>query len=957
MPPQDTPLEDTPPAAALAFGPYVLHPARHSLLRDGRPVRLGGRPFDLLATLASRSGEVLSVEALKRTVWPGLFIEDGNIRVQISALRKVLGVRPDGGEYIANVSGRGYSFVGEVTAGPPAAPAAAPVEDSAAGARWRAPAVGARLVGRSREIERLRERLLSQRFVSVIGPGGVGKTSLALAAAGALEPDLADGAVFVDLAPLATRDAALAALAAAVGVSAGAGLSDAVSLLARRQALVVLDNCEHLLDAAGEVAEALTAGAPGCALLTTSREPLRAEGEQVLRLEPLALPPADASASAAEALGYAAVRLFEQRARARLDGYAVSDADAPLVAEICRRVDGLPLAIELAAATVDVFGLKGLASQLTARLDVLNRGRRTALPRQQTLKATLDWSYDILAPDQRRVLQRLAIFAGPFTLEAACQVAACAQLAGGAVVEAVAELAAKSLLDVDLAGEEVRYRLLESTRVYALDRLTAAGEATGRARLHAAWCQAALEAAEPDWTPRGSRLWMERRGALLDEARAALARLAAPEDLGQAVDLLAAAMPLLYRRSLMAEALEIADGLLARLALDGFADRRRTQLAKSARAISLWHARGLSDDVRVTWREAWDLACDLGDRQQQLVAAWGLWTCGLYSGDIPATRDWARHFSALAADRGPADRADADYIMGCAVHADGDNDAARRCMERVVAYASAPQSGAATLRYGFNQLISAHTTHAKLLWLQGFADQAVAATQRAVVEAEAMDHGLTLGFALVDAAANMAMLRGEPQAARAWLSRCRDMLDRHGLPSRRPMLEPIEAQILMLEGHIEKGAALALQVFFAGNPHAARNPGLIGGVAELLAKNGWPDEAWALIERTLAGHARHPGSWVRPEALRAAATVRLARDGRTADALATAEAFLREAHALAVRTGVWSWRLKTATTMLDLWRGGPLEAEARATLEAALAHFTEGFETADYRAARAALAP
>ena len=250
--------------------------------------------------------------------------------------------------------------------------------------------------------------------------------------------------------------------------------------------LLVLDNCEHVIEAAAVLAAELLNGAPGVQILATSREPLRADGEHVHRLPSLACPPASARLTAAQALGFPAVQLFVERAAASSGAFTFGDEDAPLVADICRRLDGVPLAIELAAARVDAFGVRGLAVRLADPLQLLTGGRRPALPRHQTLRATLDWGYELLSEPERTVLRRLAIFAGGFTLEAASAVAASAEVAPAEVVEHVANLVTKSLIAANVGGAAPCYRLLGTTRAYALEKLLESGELEQVWRRHAA---------------------------------------------------------------------------------------------------------------------------------------------------------------------------------------------------------------------------------------------------------------------------------------------------------------------------------------------------------------------------------------------------------------------------------------------------------------------------------------
>src|SRR5215471_7400090 len=404
-----------------AFGPFRLFPARQLLLEGDSPVRLGGRPWDLLIALVEQAGQVITKEALSARLWPNIVVEEGTLRVHVAALRKALRDGQQGQRYIANIVGRGYAFVGEVVATDepepdhdPIAPPPMPLLSMA------------RLFGRAEVVETLSTRLAQQRLITITGPGGIGKTSVALAVADRMRPGLPDGVCVVDFAPLADSKLVPTALASALGIGVVSEnpLPSLVALLRSRDMLIVLDNCEHVIDAAALLAESLIQSGARLRILATSREPMRVSGEMLFRLAPLEMPEVSDGLTAPIALTYSAVQLFVERAAMCLGEFSLTDAHAPAVANICRRLDGIPLAIEMAAGRVDVFGIAGLADVLDDRFRLAMRGRRTALPRHQTLSTTLDWSYQLLPESERLVLRRLAVFAGFFTITEATGVLA-----------------------------------------------------------------------------------------------------------------------------------------------------------------------------------------------------------------------------------------------------------------------------------------------------------------------------------------------------------------------------------------------------------------------------------------------------------------------------------------------------------------------------------------------------
>src|ERR1700736_2460323 len=415
---------DSEPKDVLSFGPFSLFVAERLLKKGDEPVPLGGRALDILIALAERPGEIVTRHALISTVWPNVTVEEANLRFQMAAVRKALGDGRDGARYISNISGRGYFFVAPVTRS--TAARTVPVTGFATSERvQKLPPRLARMVGRDDTVRALTQQLQEWRFVSIVGPGGVGKTTVAISVAHALIDGFHGAVFFIDLAALTDPEPVPTAVAAALGLIVQTQ-DPVVSLLAfigDRKILLVLDNCEHVIGIAAALAERIVSEAPQAHILATSREALRVEGEHVHLLYSLDCPPEDAGLTAVEALRYPAAQLFMERAAASGYGAVLSDIDAPIVARICRRLDGIALAIELAASRVGSLGIRETAELLDNRFSLLWRGRRTALPRHQTMNAMLDWSYSLLSEREKVVLCRLSVFVGDFTLQAAGSVA------------------------------------------------------------------------------------------------------------------------------------------------------------------------------------------------------------------------------------------------------------------------------------------------------------------------------------------------------------------------------------------------------------------------------------------------------------------------------------------------------------------------------------------------------
>lgn len=478
----------------LAFHSFRFFPARRMLYEDDRPLRLGSRAIDILHVLLERAGETVTKDQLIARAWPNTVVEEGNLRVHVAALRKTLGER-----HIENVVGRGYCFITPVVRGGAVAEEAQVAHAAlrAAGHSEAAPSntvylpqsdglppSATRIFGREQTVAALRQQLSERRFVTIVGTGGMGKTTAALAAAEGMQGQWRQGTVFVDLAPLTRADQVPRALAAALVMERPAAMDTAaiVAALHSHHLLLILDSCEHVLEAVSLLAEQILHGAPGVRLLATSREPLRAEGEWVHRLPALELPPepqpddGQPPLTMAQAMAYPAVQLFAERVQASAAGLALGDQEAPQIADICRRLDGIPLAIELAAARVELLGIRGLVARLDDCCYLLKGGRRTAKVRHRTLEATLDWSYDLLGEGERSLLHRLSVFRRRFSLEEALTIGADSREGLEEAMDALSSLVSKSMLATVADTGAARYRMLETTRSYAAAKLAESGE-------------------------------------------------------------------------------------------------------------------------------------------------------------------------------------------------------------------------------------------------------------------------------------------------------------------------------------------------------------------------------------------------------------------------------------------------------------------------------------------------
>ena len=431
----------------ISFGPYRLLAGRRLLIEGQKPVRLGSRAFDILAALVERGGEVVSKEELIARAWPQTFVEESNLKIQVSALRRALGDGQRGHRYIITIPGRGYNFVAPVrreqASHPPPAVSVPPTSPN------NLPYAVTRMIGRDEAEAALVRRLSRERLVTIVGAGGIGKTTVGLAVAERMMASFEHGVWLVDLAPLADPRLVPSAVATVLGLEIRSAdpLGSLSAALRDKQMLLLLDNCEHLIEAVAGLAPAILRGAPAVTILATSREPLGVTGEKEYHLGPLGFPPALSRLPAVEAATFPAVQLFVERVTAILEDFVLDDGNASMIAEICRRLDGLPLAIEFAAPRVEILMLEGLAARLDDSLQLLGARRRAAMPRHQTMRAVVDWSYGLLSGDEQMFFRALGIFKGVFTVTAAAAVATDAADTSEAI-DRLADLVTKSLVVV-----------------------------------------------------------------------------------------------------------------------------------------------------------------------------------------------------------------------------------------------------------------------------------------------------------------------------------------------------------------------------------------------------------------------------------------------------------------------------------------------------------------------------
>jgi predicted ATPase len=819
------------------------------------------------------------------------------------------------------------------------------------------PASQTRALGRADTIRVLLDQLPRRRFITIVGAGGIGKTTVALAVAETLVSAYEHGVRFVDLSPLSEPHFVPSALASAVGLAIDSenAVPGLIAYLQDKQMLLVLDSCEHVLDTAAAMVEQILGGAPGVLILATSREPLRGRGERVHRLLPLELPSDSPGLTASEAVAFPSVQLFVERAAANLDGFELSDTDAPLVADICRKLEGMPLAIELAATRVDAFGVRQLSVLLDDRIRLLKYGKRMGLPRHQTLTAALDWSYEFLPEDERVLLRRLSVFSSLFTLDSASAVAADAKVD---VVEGVAALVAKSLVSADVGSAVVQYRLLDTTRAYAMQKLTESSEFGDYVRRHAEHHRALFERAEAEWETRSTAEWLEEYGRRIDDVRSALKWAFSPSgDASIGVALTVASIPLWMQLSLMDECRECVERALASHMAEPNRSERDEMKLLAALGTALPNVRGPLPETDVVWTKALRLAQRLDESEYQLRVMWGWCLYRVHGGDFRGALALAEQFCALADKKGDAAvRPIGDRLTGIALHYLGDHANARRHLERALSQLERALSQNVApvprLRVGLadNHNVAVRTTLSNVLWMQGFPDQAVRCAQRAVDGARATNHELTLCYALAYSASPIALYVGDLAAAESSVTTLLEHSAKHALPVWNALGGCLKGTLVLARSDIAGLALLRTALDWLREARfGLRYAAFLGALAQGMAAAGQTADARMAIDEALERCERGEERWCLPELLRIKGEI-LRREG-TADAIEAAEDHFKQAHEWARRQQALSWELRAATSLAQLWHRRGKTAEADQLLSSVYNRFTEGFETADLKAA------
>ncbi|MEJ1166373.1 winged helix-turn-helix domain-containing protein [Variovorax sp. CCNWLW186] len=887
------------------FGAFILWEAQRRLERLGQSVRLGSRSFELLLQLLRRVGEVVGKDELLATVWAGVVVEESSVRVHISALRKALGDPQDGDnckEWISNIPLRGYRFNGTVFREQVGMPAEdRPLASALPAASFaKLPERLTRLVGRDADMERVLAALATCRLVTIVGTGGIGKTRAAIRAAECHAERTAMQLAFVDLSPLVSPAHVASTVARSLGAPADTTDTTQAILqrLADRDVLLLIDNCEHMLDALALLVTDLLAALPGLRILATSREAIRIEGEHVERLSPLAVPGADC-ADLAEAMASPAVELLVERAKA-VGARAFDDSDGPLLAAIARQVDGVPLAIELVAARLGVQPVGDLAFRLNDHMRLYSAGSRAAVPRHSTLAAALDWSIALLDDAELRLFRRLSVFRGRFDVESALSVTQ-ADMDPEVAFDALISLANKSLVSFDNSDAIAPYRLLETTRSYAAARLAQTDEGPALRRRHAHFMRELMSTAASDSGELTVQAWNARYAHRLDDVRSALdACLAQQDDWETGAALTIASAPLWFHVSQVEEYRDRVIAALACLAQQPGTDTETEAWLQIALGNALWHTRGPVPEMGAAYDRALAVAISAGSVVLELQARWGICVLHAIRGEYAAALHHSQVLFEFAQSTADAAALNLAYRMtALASHFCGNFSAASAGAEAAILVGGSVRQTPVNL-FQVDAAVASNALLARTLWLQGDAAKAMATATRAVALAEAGGNALSLCFALFGTCP-VALWSGELELARKWVRMLLDEAQRRGLVYWHQWAHcyalGLQARTAEDPGRHIRQVAQQLDDF-----DAPRKEMLVTFCAD------WIDDE--TIARAGAGH----GQWSAAETWRAAGR-RCEQRGLDDEA----EAFYRRAIDTARQQGALGWEFRAAASTARLW--------------------------------------
>ena len=921
----------------LSFGSFELSIGSRLLTNGTTIVPLGARAMDLLIVLVEQPDKTVSRRTLIERVWPERGADQVSLRVQISALRKALAQSDPNRQYIANVPGRGYRFTVPIDSAPPAA-------ESESASRSSLPARLTRMVGRKHIITAIQAKLAAQRFVTIVGPGGIGKTTVAVAIAHETRSDFKSQVCFVDLGSLGAASLVAPAVAASLGLVIQT--DDVVPALVDRllevSTLLVLDGCEHVIDGVSALAEKLFQRVPTLHLLATSREAMRVEGEYVNELPALACPPDHAKGSAKDVLQYPAVQLLVDRVRAVRGHFELTDNDAPLAAAICHRLDGIALAIELVAGRVDIYGLGKTASLLDNGLNLSWVGRRTAKASHRTLDATLAWSYGLLDPAERLVLGRLAVFSGGFTFEAVLAVAADEKVDESRVSDCIWELRSKSMIVA--RGHESRLRLLDITRTFAGQRLGESHEQDLFRRRHALYFSDLFR--QGPRTDASGRL--RTLAAEVDNLRAAMNWAFSVEgDAKIGVELAAASASTWMGMALLTECREWMAKAVSRLDAANSGTRQELVI-QSALASCMMFTAGLTEDSYATWKKARGLAERLDDVEYQMDSLLVLWAHQIRLPNYIEAVELAERCGDVAervGDRGAV--ATANYMRGVSYHHVGRLLQAETCLELSLHRDDEATRRSLINRFGYDRKVDAMGVLANLAWLRGSVDHARRLNRMSVAEARQLDHAVPLCVALAWAGFDMHLTSPGDAETETLAIELVEHAGKHSVESYHGFGLSLQALCRIRRGDIE---AATTMLYSGLEKLSTSRYGVFNWIFQAELARSMVDAGRAQEGLEIFGRARidlTQSHWYAPELRR----IRGELASSNNEGIAVCRQYFLSALELSAEQASLAWALRAATSLAIAEKSTTRKETAHNALQATLVKFREGFDTFDLKLA------
>lgn len=933
------------------LGNFEIDLLRREFRVGGTQVPMGGRSFEILDVLVRAGGELVSKDVLMAQVWPGAIVEENTLQVHISAVRRALG--PERG-LLKTAFGRGYRLMGEwvarddgtdATKGIAKTPATPPLATNL-------PLSHSNLIGRDDAVRDLLDLVSAYRVVTLTGTGGIGKTALALEVARRLMPDFPGDVRLIELVSVADPRLVPSAVVSILNLKLGPDLLSAEAVargIGNRSLLLLFDNCEHVIDAVAIQVEAIVRTCPRVSVFATSRELLRIDGEYAYRVQPLDVPN-EGTKSPGDLLAHSAVQLFTTRTKALGSNSAGHDEDLAAVAAVCRRLDGIPLAIEFAAARAATLGLPQVVASFNDLFGSLTSARRTAFPRHQTLRSVLDWSYELLPKQQQRLLRILGVFSGGFNLEAVLAVSEGGDLASTS--ELIANLVGKSLVALDQFGTTSRWRLLETTRAYALEKLNLEAETESIVRRHAEYFRDLVTqnaAARP--SPANFAIY----GREVGNVRAALDwAFSSGGEVSVGAVLVAAYAPVWLHLSSMGECGQQIERALNKLDDRSSETERLRMELYIALGLILAYTVAMEDKTEFILTKALGIAEQLDDIHNQLLTIWSLWNLRVKNGDHrEGTRLAERFLDVSRRSIEPVDILVGERLVGTSLHSRGDQRNARRHLEWVIDNYASPTSERHSTWYLYDLRMVTCAQLARVLALQGDIKKARQTAQASLEISERLQSPLSTLFALRYGVGSVAFFTGDFAKAERHIEQLVNLSIKFNILQFLKQGRYIQGMLKIKNREFATGTEMlrsGLEANMESGGWSIGYPESLGILAEGYAGQGDFAQASLTIEKAFNWSAEKGERWFDAELLRIKGTLML-QDDRGSNEAAAEGHFLRAIN-VAKHHGALLWELRASLTLARLKIAQNHLADAQSILAPVYDQFSEGLDTPDLVSAK-----